>query len=35
MKPLLNGGKIIAFVNSKELFVGQKGNGDIGFGAKF
>jgi 2-polyprenyl-6-methoxyphenol hydroxylase-like FAD-dependent oxidoreductase len=31
----LNGGKIMAFGNSKDLFVGQKGNGDIGFGASF
>ena len=29
----LNGGKIMAFGNSKDIFVGQKGNGDIGFGA--
>ncbi len=31
----LNGGKIMAFGNSKDLFIGQKGNGDIGFGASF
>ncbi|MDR0801753.1 FAD-dependent monooxygenase [Fluviicola sp.] len=32
---LLNGGKIMAFGNSKVIFVGQKGNGEIGFGASF
>jgi 2-polyprenyl-6-methoxyphenol hydroxylase-like FAD-dependent oxidoreductase len=32
---LLNGGKIMAFGNSKDLFIGQKGNGDLGFGASF
>jgi 2-polyprenyl-6-methoxyphenol hydroxylase-like FAD-dependent oxidoreductase len=31
----LNGGKIMAFGHSKDLFIGQKGNGDIGFGASF
>jgi len=35
MYSFLNGGKIMAFGNSKDLFVGQKGNGDIGFGASF
>lgn len=32
---LLNEGKIMAFGQSKDLFVGQKGNGDVGFGASF
>ena len=31
MNHFLNGGKIMAFGNSKDLFIGQKGNGDIGF----
>jgi 2-polyprenyl-6-methoxyphenol hydroxylase-like FAD-dependent oxidoreductase len=35
MNHFLNGGKIMAFGNSKDLFIGQKGNGDIGFGASF
>jgi 2-polyprenyl-6-methoxyphenol hydroxylase-like FAD-dependent oxidoreductase len=35
MNHFLNGGKIMAFGNSKDLFVGQKGGGDIGFGASF
>ncbi len=35
MNHFLNGGKIMAFGNSKDLFVGQKANGDIGFGASF
>ena len=35
MNQFLNGGKIMAFGNSKDLFVGQKGGGDIGFGASF
>ncbi len=35
MNKFLNGGKIMAFGNSKDLFVGQKGGGDIGFGASF
>jgi 2-polyprenyl-6-methoxyphenol hydroxylase-like FAD-dependent oxidoreductase len=35
MNRFLNGGKIMAFGNSKDLFIGQKGNGDIGFGASF
>lgn len=32
---LLNGGKIMAFGNSKCILGGQKGNGDIGFYASF
>ncbi|GHN01155.1 tetracycline resistance protein [Cytophagales bacterium WSM2-2] len=32
---LLNGGKIMAFGNSKCLLGGQKGNGDVGFYASF
>ena len=32
---LLNGGKIMAFGNSKDIFIGQKGNGDVGFGVSF
>lgn len=32
---LLNGGKIMAFGNSKCLLGGQKGNGDLGFYASF
>jgi len=28
---LLNGGKIMAFGNTKNLLLGQKGNGDLGF----
>jgi 2-polyprenyl-6-methoxyphenol hydroxylase-like FAD-dependent oxidoreductase len=35
MNHFLNGGKIMAFGNSKDIFVGQKGNGDIGFGTSF
>jgi 2-polyprenyl-6-methoxyphenol hydroxylase-like FAD-dependent oxidoreductase len=35
MNHFLNGGKIMAFGNLKDLFIGQKGNGDIGFGASF
>jgi 2-polyprenyl-6-methoxyphenol hydroxylase-like FAD-dependent oxidoreductase len=35
MNHFLNGGKIMAFGNSKDIFVGQKGNGDIGFGVSF
>jgi 2-polyprenyl-6-methoxyphenol hydroxylase-like FAD-dependent oxidoreductase len=35
MNRFLNGGKIMAFGNSKDLFIGQKGNGDIGFSASF
>lgn len=32
---LLNGGKIMAFGNKKNLLLGQKGNGEIGFYASF
>ena len=32
---LLNGGKIMAFGNKKDLIMGQKGNGEIGFYASF
>lgn len=32
---LLNGGKIMAFGNGKDLLMGQKGNGEIGFYASF
>lgn len=32
---LLKGGKIMAFGNRKNLLMGQKGNGDIGFYASF
>ncbi|MEO7047084.1 MAG: NAD(P)/FAD-dependent oxidoreductase [Ferruginibacter sp.] len=32
---LLNGGKIMAFGNSKDLLMGQKGDGEIGFYASF
>ncbi|WP_374462034.1 FAD-dependent oxidoreductase [Chryseobacterium taeanense] len=32
---LLKGGKIMAFGNNKNLLMGQKGNGDIGFYASF
>ncbi|RDC64911.1 FAD-dependent oxidoreductase [Adhaeribacter pallidiroseus] len=32
---LLNGGKIMAFGNAKNLLIGQKGNGDLGFYASF
>jgi 2-polyprenyl-6-methoxyphenol hydroxylase-like FAD-dependent oxidoreductase len=32
---LLNGGKIMAFGNTKNLLLGQKGNGEIGFYASF
>lgn len=32
---LLNGGKIMAFGNKKDLLMGMKGNGDIGFYASF
>jgi 2-polyprenyl-6-methoxyphenol hydroxylase-like FAD-dependent oxidoreductase len=35
MNHFLQGGKIMSFGNSKDLFIGQKGNGDIGFGASF
>ncbi len=32
---LTNGGKIMAFGNAKNLLLGQKGNGDLGFYASF
>lgn len=32
---LITGGKIMAFGNSKDLLLGQKGNGEIGFYASF
>jgi 2-polyprenyl-6-methoxyphenol hydroxylase-like FAD-dependent oxidoreductase len=32
---LLNGGKILAFGNKKNILMGQKGNGEIGFYASF
>lgn len=32
---LANGGKIMAFGNKKDLLLGQKGNGDLGFYASF
>lgn len=32
---LLNGGKIMAFGNKKNIMMGQKGNGEIGFYASF
>lgn len=32
---LANGGKIMAFGNGKNLLLGQKGNGDLGFYASF
>ncbi|UCA60172.1 FAD-dependent monooxygenase [Chryseobacterium rhizoplanae] len=32
---LINGGKIMAFGNSKNILIGQKGNGDLGFYASF
>lgn len=32
---LLNGGKIMAFGNSKDILMGQKANGEIGFYASF
>lgn len=32
---LINGGKIMAFGNEKNILMGQKGNGDIGFYASF
>ncbi|WP_423148980.1 FAD-dependent oxidoreductase [Rubrolithibacter danxiaensis] len=32
---LLNGGKIMAFGNKKNILMGQKGNGEIGFYASF
>ena len=35
MAELLNGGKVMAFGNKKNLLMGQKGNGEIGFYASF
>lgn len=35
MNALLNGGKIMAFGNSQNILMGQKGNGEIGFYASF
>jgi 2-polyprenyl-6-methoxyphenol hydroxylase-like FAD-dependent oxidoreductase len=35
MATLLNGGKIMAFGKGKDLLMGQKGNGEIGFYASF
>ena len=32
---LANGGKVMAFGNTKDLLLGQKGNGDLGFYASF
>ncbi len=32
---MANGGKIMAFGNTKDLLLGQKGNGDLGFYASF
>lgn len=32
---LINGGKIMAFGNSQNILMGQKGNGDLGFYASF
>src|SRR5690606_33583720 len=32
---LLNGGKIMAFGKERDLLMGQKGNGEIGFYASF
>lgn len=32
---LINGGKIMAFGNAKNILLGQKGNGDLGFYASF
>lgn len=32
---LANGGKIMAFGNTKDILLGQKGNGDLGFYASF
>lgn len=32
---LINGGKIMAFGNSKNILMGQKGNGDLGFYVSF
>lgn len=35
MNALLRGGKIMAFGNQKDVLMGQKGNGEIGFYASF
>jgi len=35
MDSLINGGKIMAFGNEKNILMGQKGNGDLGFYASF
>ncbi|RYG16433.1 MAG: FAD-dependent monooxygenase [Chitinophagaceae bacterium] len=35
MNALIKGGKIMAFGNGKNLLMGQKGNGDLGFYASF
>ncbi|MGC4099794.1 FAD-dependent oxidoreductase [Ferruginibacter sp.] len=35
MHALANGGKIMAFGNEKDILLGQKGNGDLGFYASF
>ena len=35
MDSLINGGKIMAFGDEKNILLGQKGNGDIGFYASF
>lgn len=35
MAALLNGGKVMAFGNKKDLLMGQKGNDEIGFYASF
>ncbi len=35
MHALANGGKIMAFGNTKDILLGQKGNGDLGFYASF
>jgi len=35
IQALTNGGKIMAFGNTKNLLLGQKGNGDLGFYASF
>ncbi|WP_299251797.1 NAD(P)/FAD-dependent oxidoreductase [uncultured Cytophaga sp.] len=35
MHALINGGKIMAFGNNKNILMGQKGNGELGFYASF
>ncbi|WP_343303093.1 NAD(P)/FAD-dependent oxidoreductase [Chitinophaga niabensis] len=35
IKSLLRGGKVMAFGNKKDILMGQKGNGEIGFYASF